>query len=257
VTTEPIIALNDLGFSYNGPASKVLRGLTLEVPAGSVTAILGPNGSGKTTLIYLLMGILAPQSGSIRLEGRPREEYTRPALSRLMGLVPQEERIPFDLSVMEYVLLGRAPHLGTWAMPSARDEGEARASLEATGLLPLQGRGVNSLSGGERQMATVARALTQGPRILLLDEPTAHLDLSNRGRILGLMRELAHGGVTVLFTTHDPNAASTVADYVILLREGEALAAGPADEVLTATNLSATYGIPVEVARVGNRAVIV
>jgi iron complex transport system ATP-binding protein len=256
VSFKEIISLKDLRFSYNGAGQTVLQDLSLEIPAAAVTVILGPNGSGKTTLLFILLGLLAPQAGTILIEGRGRGDYSRRALSQLMGLVLQEEHLSFDLSVLEYVLLGRAPYLGLLEMPGEADRRVALEALETTGLTALRDRPLPSLSSGERQLATVARALAQKPRILLLDEPTSHLDLGNRSRVLGVVRALADEGVAVVMTTHDPNAAAAVADYVVLIRQGQTVAAGPVEEVLISRHLSATYGLPVEVTRVRGRPVV-
>ena len=251
-----MLSLSGVRFSYDGVDNPVLRDLSLEIPEAAATAILGPNGSGKTTLLSLLLGMLSPQAGTILVDGKRQGDCSRRAMSRLMGLVPQEERYPFGFSVLEYVLLGRAPYLGLLERPCAGDIRTARRALEAAGLAALSERLIPSLSGGERQLATVARALAQEPRVLLLDEPTAHLDLSNRRRVLGVVRALVDEGVTAVMTTHDPNAAAAVADHVVLLREGQLVAAGPAAEVLNAADLSRTYGVPVDVVQVCGRPVV-
>jgi iron complex transport system ATP-binding protein len=251
-----MIRVQDLSFTYERALRPALDRISLEIPPGTITAILGPNGSGKTTLLHLLLGILSPTQGTILIAGQPREEYTRRMLSRMVGLVPQDENVPFELDVLEYVLLGRAPYLGLMEKPGRDDEEAALAVLEATGLIPLIQRTVPSLSGGERQLVTVARALAQEPRILLLDEPTSHLDLRNTRRILQIARELAGRGVTIVFTTHDPNAAAASSDRVVLLRRGQVVAAGAVREVLTSETLTATYEMPVEVIQVGERPVV-
>jgi iron complex transport system ATP-binding protein len=253
---EAILSVSGLSYSYNGARQAALRDLSLEIPASAITAILGPNGSGKTTLLRLLLGVLRPQKGTIRLVGRPQGSYSRRNLSQLVGLVPQDEHIPFDFSILEYVLLGRAPYLGPLAMPGEADYAVAQAALQTTGLADLQHRPLPNLSGGERQLAVVARALAQQPRILLLDEPASHLDLGNKSRLLGIMRELAARGVTLVLTTHDPNAAAAVAGYVVLMREGQILDAGPIDDMLTSDKLSATYGVPVEVFHIEGKRVV-
>ena len=254
--TGAILAVSGLTFSYDGPGHPVLRDLSLEVPVGAVTAILGPNGSGKTTLLRLLLGVLRPAAGVLQLAGRPQQEYSRRERSQLLGLVPQEEHIPFDFSVVEYVLLGRAPYLGPLQMPGEADRQVALAALHMVGLDPLRDRALPSLSGGERQLATLARALAQQPRVLLLDEPTAHLDLSNQGRLLAILRKLAAQGTTLVLTTHDPNLAASVANLIVLMRDGRVLAAGPPEATLTTEGLSATYGVPVQVYDVDHRRVI-
>jgi iron complex transport system ATP-binding protein len=251
-----ILAASGLSFRYNGSGRDVLRDLSLEVPNGAVTAILGPNGSGKTTLLRLLLGVLRPQQGAIRVAGRPQEGYSRRELSQLVGLVPQDEHIPFDFSILEYVLLGRAPYLHPLATPGEADTRLALEALRAAGLEGMQARPLPNLSGGERQLVVLARALAQQPRILLMDEPAAHLDLGNQGRLLDIISELAAAGTTVVLTTHDANLASAIADHVVLMAGGRIVEAGPAGAVISAGTLSATYGVPVEVGMLDGRRVV-
>jgi len=250
------IALRDVSFRYSPEASLALDSVNVQVRGGAITALLGPNGSGKSTLLHLLLGLLPAQQGQVWVMGQQHGAYTRRELSQLVGLVPQDEHVTFELSVLEYALLGRAPHLGLLDLPQPADRALALEALQTTGIAALAQRAVTSLSGGEKQLATVARALTQEPRILLLDEPTSHLDLANARRILGVLRALRDGGRTMVLTTHDPNAAASVADEVILLREGRVLAAGPTAKVLTSDYLSATYGVPVEVVVVHGRPLV-
>ena len=256
-----IIGVSDVWFAYEGTdgmdgasgprvRQPAVRGVSLEISAGSITAMLGPNGSGKTTLLLLILGLLAPERGAIRLAGRPQSSYSRREMGRLMALVPQSETITFNFSVLEYVLMGRAPYLGPLEMPRPTDRQVAAAALDVVGAGALCDRPVSALSGGERQLITLARALAQQPRILLLDEPTSHLDLGNQERILRLMRRLSDDGVTLVLTTHDPNAAAAVADHVVLMRQGQVFAAAPAGAALTAPSLSAVYGVPVQVLQV-------
>jgi iron complex transport system ATP-binding protein len=251
-----IITISDLSFSYNGAKRTVLQNMALELPEGTITTILGPNGSGKTTLLRVLLGVLRPQQGTIQVAGRPQAGYTRREMGQLVGLVPQDEHIPFDFSILEYVLLGRAPYLGALATPGEEDYLAAERALLTTGLASMKARPLPNLSGGERQLAVVARALAQQPRILLMDEPTAHLDLSNKDRLLSIMRDLVALGVTLVLTTHDPNLAASVAGYAVLMRGGQVLKAGPPESTLTAENLSATYDVPVQVYQVDGRRII-
>ncbi|MBN2001882.1 MAG: ABC transporter ATP-binding protein [Anaerolineae bacterium] len=253
--TPSMITLSDVRFSYDGRAHTVFDALSLDIPTGSVTAVLGPNGAGKSTLLHLILGALAPQSGSVHLDRRPRPSYTQREMGRLVGLVAQSETIPFNFTVLEYVLLGRAPHLGLLEMPHAGDVHIAQEALAQVGIAEMAGRSVQALSGGERQLVLIARALAQQPRILLLDEPTAHLDLGNKGRVLTLARQLANAGVTAICTTHEPDLVAAIADYVVLMRAGQALAAGPVETVFTSENLSQTYDTPVQVTRVNGRRV--
>lgn len=249
-------SVSELSFGYDGPGGDVLRELSLEVPGGTVTAILGPNGSGKTTLLRLMLGVLHPRAGVIRLANRPLGSYPRRERSQAVGLVPQDEHIPFDFTVLEYVLLGRAPYLNPLQMPGEADRQVALEALHTVGLSGMEERTLPTLSGGERQLATVARALAQQPRVLLLDEPTAHLDLSNQGRLLAIIRALAARGTTALLTTHDPGLAAAVAGFVVLMRGGRVLAAGPVEATLTEETLSATYDVPVRVFQVDGRRII-
>lgn len=255
-TGQGILSASHLSFGYNGARRTVLHDLSLDIPAGAITAILGPNGSGKTTLLRLLLGVLRPQAGQIRLNGRALDAYSRRERGQLLGLVPQDEHIPFDFTVLEYVLLGRAPYLGTLQMPGQPDYEVALQSLAAVGLEAMAERALPNLSGGERQLAVLARALAQQPQVLLMDEPTSHLDLANQARLLEIMRSLAVRGVTVVLTTHDPSLASTVAGHAVLMHQGRVLAVGPAGSVLNAGNLSHTYGVPVQVYEVDGRRLI-
>ena len=244
---SPLISIRNLDFSYNGDHQRVVNDLSLELTDGSITAILGPNGAGKTTLVHLLLGMLKPLSGEIHLKGKPLSDYSRGELST---------HIAFDFSVQEYVLMGRAPHLKLLQTPTDEDQEKVSQQLKSLDLDHLGPRSVLELSGGERQMVLIARALAQEPQLLLLDEPTTHLDLSNKGRILGTLRKLAANGVTVVFTSHDPNAAASTAQHLVLMRGGKVHASGNLDEVLTAERLSEIYGIPIQVVRVGSQSIV-
>ncbi len=245
-----IISAESLDFGYG--REPFMAGLSLAIPEGSICAVLGPNGSGKTTLLLLFLGLLLPKSGSVSVAGIDTAAG-RERLKRSIGLVPQDESIPFALSVFEYVLLGRAPHLGLLQQPGTEDRAVAMAALEQVGIPHLKDRPVTALSGGERQLSTVARVIVQDPRILLMDEPTSHLDLANTRRILAMMRLLKGSGKTVVFSTHDPNAATAVADQVVLLHRGAVVSVGRPQEVMTEKTLSAVYGVPVEVRSVDGR----
>jgi len=248
--TDALISIRDLEFSYNGDNRKVLQGLSLDLPAGSITAILGPNGAGKSTLVHILLGILKPAGGQISILGKSIQVYTRRELSHLIAFVPQSEYTAFDFSVIDYVLMGRAPHIGMLQMPTKKDIEHTLEQLENLGLTHLARRSVLELSGGEHQLVLIARALVQEPQMLLLDEPTTHLDLSNQGRILNTLTRLAEAGTTVVYTTHDPDSAARTAQYLVLMREGQVLSSGEVGPVLTAQNLTRTYGVPVRVVQV-------
>jgi iron complex transport system ATP-binding protein len=231
-------------------------GLDLAVEAGSVTAILGPNGAGKSTLLHLALGWLKPSSGRVLLDGRSLAAMGRRELGRAMALVPQGERLPFALSVLDYVMLARAPYLTPLAMPGREDEEIAREAIAEVGLESVWARSVTTLSGGERQGALLARAFAQQPRLLLMDEPTAHLDLAHKARLVGLLRRRVASGLTVLLTTHEPDVAAAVATNLILLRDGCVRRSGPVADVFNAADLSATYGVTVRIGNVDGRQVV-
>jgi iron complex transport system ATP-binding protein len=254
--SQSIISISDLWFSYDGLDRPALQGLSMEIPRGAVIAILGPNGAGKTTLLHLILGFLSPSQGTIHVDGRPQGSYSRREMGRLMALVPQREHIPFNFSAMEYVLLGRAPYLRPLEGPRPADREVAQEALRAAGAADLARRDVSALSGGEQQQVAVARALAQQPRILLLDEPTSHLDLGNQGRVMDVVQRLAREGVTAIFTTHDPNLAAAAAEFVVLMRRGQVHTAAPAAVALTTRTLSETYGVPVEVLQAEGRTMI-
>lgn len=250
MTEPPILSLRDLHFGYDAAGPDIFCGMSLDIAAGATTAVLGPNGAGKTTLLHVILGLLSPQSGEVWIAGRRQTDRTRRDVSRLVAMVPQNEHIPFDFSVLEYVLMGRSPHLAILGMPGHADYEIAMESIETLGLAHLSHRPVPELSGGERQLVTLARALAQRAPILLLDEPAAHLDLGNTMRLLGLFDVLADQGSTVVFTSHDPDAAASVARNVVLMRDGRVLDTGPTESLFTSERLSLTYGVPVRVATV-------
>lgn len=235
----------------------VLRNLSLDIPAGTVTALLGPNGVGKTTLLNLLLGWLTPSSGSIRLFGRPIATTSRREMGRTVSLVPQDEHIPFEYTLLDYVLLGRAPHLAPLQAPQRGDMEHAYKALEQVGMGTKATHPVSEISGGEKQLAMVARSLAQRPRLLLMDEPTAHLDLHNKRRSVDLVHQLRDGGTTVILTTHDPDFASAAADRLVLLHEGRVLAQGSVDEVMTTDNMQRLFSIPVSVTSLKGRHLII
>jgi len=246
---EAVLRFEQVVYRYPDAAERALQGLSLDVPRGRVTAILGPNGAGKTTLLRLAYGRFQPQAGRIWLEGRLLSSYTRQELGRKVALVPQRETNPFSYSLLEYVLLGRAPHLSPLQMPTAEDVEIALYALETTGLLPMTRRTVQSLSGGEFQLLLVARALAQQADLLLLDEPTSHLDLGNKKRLVTCLQNLVAGGTTILFTSHEPEVVAALADQVVLMRGGQVLSSGALEDIWQADRLSEVYGIPVQVHR--------
>ncbi len=210
--------------------------------------MLGPNGSGKTTLLRLINGTLAPLSGAVYLDDRPVHRQSRRELARRMAIVPQETQLAFDYSVLEMVLMGRHPHLGVFEVEGPTDVAIARDALTATGTDHLEDRDFNTLSGGEKQRVIIASALAQAPNLLLLDEPTASLDLGYQLEISSLLHRLnLERGITMVLSTHDLNVAAALCHELVLIREGRVLAAGPTDDVLTPEHVEALYDVEADV----------
>ncbi len=252
-----LIKLENISFTYSSENNHVLRTLSLEVHEGNITAILGPNGIGKTTLLHLLLGWIKADSGSICLGGKDQEEYSRREMGRLIGLVPQDEHITFEYSLLEYVLLGRAPHLHSLESPGKKDYEAAITALKKVGLENLADRPVTHLSCGEKQLVLVARSLAQEPRILLLDEPMSNLDLANKIRLIEVLRSLKKEGVTILFTSHEPEIAAAISNYLVLMGNGNNIEHGPTDKILSSESLSRIYGIKVKVADYEGKKIII
>ncbi|WP_439500250.1 ABC transporter ATP-binding protein [Bosea sp. (in: a-proteobacteria)] len=243
------MSLSASGLAYGYPERRIGEDVTLDLKAGEVLALLGPNGGGKTTLLKTLLGLLPPQAGMLSLDGRPLGSLSIGERARALGYVPQAHAGTFAFSVFAVVLMGRTAHGGLFAAPSRHDREVAQAMLERLGIAALGQRPYTQISGGERQLVLIARALAQEPRYVILDEPTASLDFGNQGKVMAQIRRLAAEGLGVLFTTHDLNQALAHADRVMLLREGRALASGPAAELLTPERLGELYGAPIETVR--------
>ena len=229
---------------------RVGEGIDADLAPGEVTCLLGPNGSGKTTLLRTLLGLLPPRDGDVRLEGVAIGTLAARTRARRIAYVPQAAETPFDFTIREMVGMGRTAHGGLFAAPSKTDREITGQALERLGIAPLAERSVARVSGGERQLALIARALATEAGIVIMDEPTANLDFANQARVLDEIARLRADGRAVLFTTHHPDHALRVADRAILLREGHVLAAGPAGATLNSANLSALYGRPVAVVEV-------
>ncbi|MFZ0887795.1 MAG: heme ABC transporter ATP-binding protein [Candidatus Binataceae bacterium] len=238
----------EISAGYGG--RQVLHRVSLEVGFGELLAIVGPNGAGKSTILRLLAGSLEPWQGTIELLGKPRADFDRRDLARNVATVAQDNVVAFPFTVLEVVLMGRAPHLGLLSFESARDLAIADNALETLGLTPLKARYVQELSGGERKRVVLARALAQEPKVALLDEPTAFLDLKHVAEIFAILKRLcAERGLAVIATLHDLNAAALYADRVLLLKDGAAVACGPPEQVFTAESLRAVYETEIYVGR--------
>ena len=241
------LAAFDLAYGYR--ESVIGRDIALSLARGEVLALLGPNGSGKTTLLKTLLGLLPARGGTVLLDGSPLATLSPPERARALGYVPQAHVGTFAFTVEAVVLMGRSAHAGLFAAPSARDHTVAAAMLERLGIARLAQRPYTEISGGERQLVLIARALAQEPAYVVLDEPTASLDFGNQGKVMREIRTLAEAGLGVLFTTHDPNHAMRAATKAFLLRDGHCLAEGKVADVLTRERLEELYRARVRIIR--------
>ena len=230
--------------SVHAGTRELVRGLSIELAPGELVAILGRNGSGKTLTLHTLAGLRQPAAGEVTLDGVPLGELKRRAIALRLGLLPQDLEDAFVTTAIETVLIGRHPHLALWQWETAEDERLARAALAAVGMGDFAARRTDTLSGGEQRRVAVAALLAQQPGIFLLDEPTNHLDPHHQLVVLGLFRELARSGRTVITTLHDPTLAARFADRVLLLNGDGRWTLGAVTEALTAATLSELYLAP-------------
>ncbi len=244
-----MLDVNDLAFGF--PGVPVGRDVTLRVERGATLAVLGGNGAGKTTLLRTLLGLLPALGGSVRVDGVAVARLRPAERARRFAYVPQQHVPPFPFTVEEAVVMGRAVHLSTFARPAEIDRRAARNALERLDIGSLAARRVTELSGGERQLVLIARALAQDAPILILDEPTASLDFGNRARVLAELDRLRRDGLAIVFSTHEPDHALAHADQALLLSGGTSLACDAAERALTADNVSRLYGVPVDLVDIG------
>ena len=240
-----LLSSHALSIGYDGAV--VGEGIDLRLSGGEVLCLLGPNGGGKTTLFRTLLGALPPIAGEVRVEGRPLGRFSRRELARRLGYVPQAHAGLFAFTVEDVVLMGRTARMGRFAVPSARDRQAARAALERLGVARLAERVYTQISGGERQLVLIARALAQETATLILDEPTASLDFGNQLRVLAELDRLRRDGIGILMSTHQPEHALRVADRIALLKAGRIVAQGAARQTATAAQLAELYDADVEV----------
>ena len=243
-----MIELDRLSFAYG--ARTVLKDVSFTAGEGRLVAVLGPNGAGKSTLFRCVLGLLGPYGGSIRLAGREVRELTRRELAGLAAYIPQSSEPVFDYTVLDTVLMGASAGMGVFRTPGAAQREAAEEALRELNIWELRDRGVGHISGGERQLTLIARAMAQRARLLVMDEPTANLDYGNQYRVLERARMLAEDGYTILLSTHNPDHALYFATDILALHRPGVYSAGAAEDVLTEALIEEIYSLPVTIAEV-------
>ncbi|WP_094228686.1 ABC transporter ATP-binding protein [Methanolobus psychrotolerans] len=240
-----ILEVDSLAYSYgNGP---VFENVSFSMGNGEVMCVLGPNGAGKSTLIKCIAGIFKPAAGSVRIMGEDTRYLASGTIAKKVGYVPQQNETVFPFNVLDFVVMGRTPHLSLFASPGEEDMKIARRSLEKVGVEDLSDRTLNSLSGGQRQMVLIARALAQEPALLLLDEPTSHLDFGNQVLVLETVQKLAASGMSIVMNTHAPDHAFLIGTSAVALTGGRLIASGTVTSVVNSQMMSSVYGVNVAV----------
>jgi iron complex transport system ATP-binding protein len=234
--------------SFGFPGRTIGAGIDFAVSSGEVLCILGPNGGGKTTLLRTLLGLLPPHAGRVLLEDKVIHGLSRVEIARAIGYVPQAHAGAFAYTVRSMVLMGRTAHMGLFSTPSGADREAALRAIETLGIRALAERAFTEISGGERQLTLIARALAQESRVLVMDEPTSSLDFGNQVRVLGHVRRLAAQGIAVLMSSHQPDHALQCADRALLLGEGRPLELGAPRDVIRPDTLKRLYGVDVRIA---------
>ncbi|MBR2782867.1 MAG: ABC transporter ATP-binding protein [Firmicutes bacterium] len=240
------LTVKNASCGYDGTA--IIKNVSLCLRQGEIVCILGPNGIGKTTIFRSVLGFLKLIEGEILLDGKPRTLMTQKEFSQAVGYVPQVHDPPFPYSVPDVVVMGRSSHLKAFASPGLKEYRIADRVMEMLGISYLREKTYTQISGGERQMVLVARALAQNPRLLVMDEPTANLDFGNQIHVLECIKRLSGSGLGVLMTTHSPDHAFLCCDRVILLTKNKEILEGPVDEIVTEENLRRAYGVEVKIA---------
>lgn len=243
-----MLEVKGLHFRHHHGEDNVLNGIEFGANMGQITTVLGPNGSGKTTVFKCISGLWKPQKGEICFDGKNILDLSIEKKARMLAIVPQEHEPPFAYSVLDVALTGRVSHIGVFSSPSRHDYHKAEESIETVGISHLKERPYTKISGGERQLVLIARALAQESPILLLDEPTSHLDFRNQIYVLDKVRDIARQkGLTALTTLHDPNLAMLFSDRVVIINNGHIISDGAPQSVITEDNLKRVYRIDVSV----------
>ena len=240
------LEIRNLSFGYSSN-KLIFEGVSLKVEKGEVVCLLGPNGAGKTTLFKTILGLYKARQGQVLVNGKDVSNCSRRELAKEMGYVPQNHMPPFPYSVIDVVLMGRTAHINNYAVPSDLDLQIAREAMANVNISYLEDKNYTEISGGERQLVLIARALAQQPQILIMDEPTSNLDYGNQIRLLSHIKRLAKQGLSIVMSTHYPDHALYCADKAIMLKDGHIICSGTSEEVLTEHNLSKIYGIDVQI----------
>ncbi|MEA4923587.1 MAG: ABC transporter ATP-binding protein [Eubacteriaceae bacterium] len=236
-----IYEIKKVDFKYPGGERSILNNVSLTLEKGQIFEILGPNGAGKSTLLNCMAGLLKPDSGDIILDGNDIRTMMPKEIARIVGYVPQNHTPSFDYTVLDFVLMGRAPKVGVFGRPAKEDEELCMEILDEMGISHLANRSYMEISGGERQQAMIARATAQEPEVILFDEPTAHLDYGNQHRTLKMIRKMAHKGYAVVITTHNPDHALLLGDKAGIIDKDGHMVSGPCREIITEESLSRVY----------------
>ena len=249
---SPLMEVKGASFSYNGK-DNIFEDISFSIEKGDVLCILGPNGTGKTTLIKCLNGLQRINAGDITLDGHSIYSMTKLEKSRYIGYIPQGHQATFPFKSLDIVLMGRTPFIGALSSASKKDVQIAEDAMEQLGILYLADKPYTAISGGERQMVFIARVLAQGPKILILDEPTSHLDFGNQMRTLSVINALARQGMSVIMSSHFPDHAFISSNKAAIMKGKHMMSFGLPEEVVTEENMKNAYGIPVKIVEIGNR----
>lgn len=246
------LKVDGLSFSYG--SEPIFSNVSFSVKDGEILSMVGPNGVGKSTLLRCLNGLRTPSSGIVSLSGRDIRGLGRRALSRSIGYVPQHDDTTFGFSVLEMVVMGRAAHIGPFAIPGSGDIRRAEQAVRAVGLEDVAHKSFNELSGGQAQLTVIARALVAEPGLIMLDEPTSHLDISNQARVLRVLNDLSRGqGLAVVMTTHSPDHALLFSDKVLMMRKGSSPLFGKPARIMTPESVGDIYGVDVQLVNIDSR----
>lgn len=245
--------VTDLCFSYG--SHEVLKGISFDAEYGEFISVLGPNGVGKSTLFRNLLGLMSPSGGKVSIDGRDIATMSAPELSRAMAYIPQSHNPLFNYSVLDMVLMGTTSQVGRFAVPGKEQVKLAEAALERLSILHLRNRPCANISGGERQLVLIARAIAQQAKILVMDEPSANLDFGNKIRVMRTVKSLTKDGFTVIQSTHDPDQAYLYSDKILALFDGRILGWGAPQDVMTSELISKLYNVDVEMCSMQDDAV--